>query len=92
VDNFNAGLMYKRINRDFRVDSLLMRPYDNWDKFIPYSVMPIPLNNELVILRAHDPVRNYNRKSLYFIECLEKEFIRYHDFSSPRLTYLDDRP
>jgi len=37
IDNFQAGLMFKRINRDFRVDSMLMRPYDNRDKFIPYS-------------------------------------------------------
>ena len=92
VDNFNAGLMFKRINQDFRVDSLLMRPYDNRDKFVPYSLMPIPLNNELVILRAHDPVRNFNRESLYFIECLQKDFIRNHEFSPARLTYLGDRP
>jgi hypothetical protein len=92
IDNFNAGLLYKRINLDFQVDSQLMRPYDNLDKFVPYSRMPIPLNNELVILRAHDPVRNYNRNSLYFIECLETDFIRHHDFSNPKLTYLNDRP
>ncbi|GAH65635.1 unnamed protein product, partial [marine sediment metagenome] len=92
TDNFNAGLMYKRINLDFQIDSLLMRPYDNLDKFVPHSRMPIPLNNELVILRAHDPVRNYNRKSLYFIDCLETDFIRNHDFSAPKLTYLSDRP
>ncbi len=92
VDNFNAGLMYKRINMNFRVDTPLMRPYDNRDKFVPHSRMPIPLNNELVILRAHDPVRNYNRNSLYFIDRLETDFIRHHNFSSPQLTYLDDRP
>jgi len=92
IDNFNAGLMYKRTNLDFKVDSQLMRSYDNWNKFVPYSRMPIPLNNELVILRAHDPVRNYNRNSLYFIECLEKDFIRNHDFSNPKITYLNERP
>jgi hypothetical protein len=92
IDNFNAGLMFKRINLDFQVDSQLMKPYDNHDKFVPYSRMPIPLNNELVILRAHDPVRNYNRNSLYFIECLEKDFIPNHDFSNPKLTYLIERP
>jgi hypothetical protein len=92
IDNFNAGLMFKRINQDFQVDSQLMKPYDNWDKFVPYSRMPIPLNNELVILRAHDPVRNFNRKSLYFIERFETDFIRHHDFGNPKLTYLEDRP
>jgi hypothetical protein len=92
IDNFDAGLMYKRINTDFRVDSPLMRPYDNRNKLVPFSVMPIPLNNELVILRAHDPVRNYNRKSLYFIECLQTDFIHNHNFNPPKLTYLGDRP
>ena len=92
IDDFNAGLIFKRINQDFPVDSQLMRPYDNRDKFVPYSFMPIPLNNELVILRAHDPVRNFNRESLYFIGRLEKDFIRNHDFDNPKLTYLGDRP
>lgn len=92
VDNFNAGLLYKRVNRQFQVDSLLMRPYDNTDKFVPFSIMPIALNNELLILRAHDPVRNFNKHSLYFIERLERDFVRNHDFSAPKLTYLDDRP
>jgi len=92
IDNFNAGLMFKRINLNFQVDSQLMKPYDNHDKFVPYSRMPIPLNNELVILRAHDPVRNYNRNSFYFIECLETDFVRNHNFRSPKLTYLNDRP
>jgi len=92
IDNFEAGLLYKRINTNFQVDSLLMRPYDNLDKFVPYSNMPIQLNNELVILRAHDPVRNYNRNSLYFIERLEKDFLRNHNFSNPKLTYQNDRP
>jgi len=69
-----------------------MRPYDNFDKFVPYSSMPIQLNNELLILRAHDPVRNYNRNSLYFINRLDKDFIRHHDIRKPKLTYLGERP
>jgi len=92
IDNFNAGLMYKRINLDFKVDRPLMRPYDNYNKFVPYSRMPIPLNNELVILRAHDPIRNFNRNSFYFIDCLETDFLGNHKFSDPKLTYLGERP
>jgi hypothetical protein len=92
VDNFNAGLLYKRVNRQFQVDSILMRPYDNREKFVPFSIMPISLNNELLILRAHDPVRNFNVHSLYFIERLDRDFLRNHDFTAPKLTYLDERP
>ena len=92
IDNFTAGLEFKKINTDFPVDSLLMKPYDNINKFVPHSRMPIQLNNELVILRAHDPVRNYKQNSLYFINRLEKDFIKNHNFEDPKLTYLNDRP
>ncbi len=92
VDNFYAGLLYKRVNNDFRIDALLMKPYDSLNKFVPHSKMPIELNNELVILRAHDPVRNCKAHSLYFIDRLETDFMRNHDFSQPKLTYLDNRP
>ena len=84
--------MYKRVNNDFRIDNMLMRTYDNRDKFIPFSRVDVPLNNELLILRANDPVRNYKTKSLYFFDCLERDFINNHDFSAPKLTYLYERP
>jgi hypothetical protein len=91
-DEFSAGLLFKRINKDFRVDRELMRPYDNVDKLVPYSTMPTTTSNELVILRSHDPVRNFNEEALYYIDCLKTDFIRNHDFNPPKLTYLNDRP
>ena len=36
-DNFAAGLLFKRRSPDFEVNPGLMRPYDNENKFIPYS-------------------------------------------------------
>ncbi len=67
-----------------------MRPYNNVDKFVPYMWAPNTSSNELVLLRNHDPVRKYNQTTLYQIDNLETDFIKNHEFHSPRLTYLDD--
>ncbi|MFC2112526.1 hypothetical protein ACFLTA_04585 [Bacteroidota bacterium] len=91
-DDFSSGLLFKRLSPQFKIDQALIRPYDNVNKFIPYSTAPTTSGNELVLLRAHDPVRNYNKPALYFIDCLETHFIRNHDFSAPKLTYLNQRP
>ena len=91
-DHFMAEMLYKRLNRDFKTDGLLIKPYDNFKKYVPYALMPIQYNNELLILRAHDPVRNYNRFSFDFIKTLEDNFIENHLFEKPKLTYLKGEP
>lgn len=91
-EEFSAGMSFKRSSASFETDSVLMVPYDNAFKFIPYSVAPTKTGNELVMLRAHDPVRNFDKDALYFIDNLEKEFIRNHIFEEPKLAYLDERP
>ena len=92
IDSFNASLYFKRVNQEFPFDSSLLVPYDNVTKLIPESFMPISLNNELLILRAHDPIRNYNRFSFAFVNILKSDFIGNHIFSPPKLTYQDSKP
>ena len=89
-DNFAAGLLFKRSSPDFEVNPGLMRPYDNVNKFIPYMLAPNTTANELVLLRSHDPIRNFDQATLYHIDNLESKFIKNHEFFAPRITYLDD--
>jgi len=91
-DNFAAGLLFKRTSPDFEINPGLMRPYNNVDKFVPYLVAPNTTSNELVILRNHDPVRNFDSQTLYHIDNLESSFIKNHKFHPPQLTYLEDTP
>ena len=92
TDNFAAGMLFKRASSDFETDPGLMRAYDNVSKFVPYMWAPNTSPNELVLLRNHDPVRNYDQSTLYQIENLETRFIKNHEFYSPRISYLDDTP
>jgi len=91
-DEFSAGMLFKRTSPEVEIDRELMRPDDNYSKFVPYSIAPTRTPNELVLLRSHDPVRNYDQPALYYIESLESKFIRNHIFDAPRLTYLQERP
>ncbi len=89
-DNFAAGLLFKRSSSDFKMNPGLMRPYDNKNKFIPYMLAPNTTANELVLLRSHDPVRNFDQNTLYHIDNLQSKFIKNHEFFPPRITYLDE--
>ncbi|MFO7670296.1 MAG: hypothetical protein R6W31_11610 [Bacteroidales bacterium] len=89
-DHFAAGLLFKRSSPDFETDPALMRAYDNVNKFVPYLWAPQITANELVLLRSHDPVRNFDQATLYHIDNLKSEFVKNHEFYPPRLTYLDD--
>ncbi|MFC2099005.1 carboxypeptidase-like regulatory domain-containing protein, partial [Bacteroidota bacterium] len=91
-DDFSSGLLYKRNRSEYEIKEQLIIPYDNVYKFIPYSNAPTRTGNELVVLRRHDPVRNYNEQTLYFKDDLETDFIRHHKFGKPKLTYLNERP
>ncbi|MDX2432047.1 MAG: hypothetical protein QNK35_14010, partial [Bacteroides sp.] len=82
-------MLFKTASPDFKTNPGLIRPYNNIDKFVPYLVAPNTAN-ELVLLRNHDPVRKYNQTTLYQIDELESDFIKNHEFHSPRLTYLND--
>lgn len=88
---FNANLLYKRLNRDFKVDSLLFRHYDNQEKYVPFAQMGAKDFNELAILRVTDPIRNYDRFTFSFVNVFSYDFLRNHEFDPPRLAYMDDR-
>lgn len=87
-------------NKDFPFNIRIPKKYDSsWpisenynprNKFIPYAKMPSQGGNELFILLAHDPVRNFKVNSFAFINNFSKHFIKNHKFSRPIKIYQDD--
>ncbi len=91
-------LEYRR-NKDFPVKNYIPEQYDsiwktaNYDypnKFIPYASIPNNGGNELFILLAHDPIRNFEIKSFAFIYKLKTDFINFHSFKKPEIVFNDD--
>ncbi len=75
TDNFSAGILYKRINPDFAID----------------ESVPNSGDNELVLLRSYNPVRNYDRPAISYIDRLSTKFAKNHIFDAPRVTFQDGR-
>ena len=91
-------LDYKK-NKDFPRETFIPDIYDtiwktpdyqNPNKFIPYGKIPNQGGNELFILLAHDPVRNYNTNSFAFIYKLSRDFLNNHSFNNPIKIYKDN--
>ena len=72
-------------------DTIWQAPdYQRPKKFIPYAKLPNNGGNELFILLAHDPIRNYKTGSFSFIHKLSVNFLKNHTFKSPIATYKGD--
>lgn len=67
-------------NLNFESDSFAAKPYDyqNFDKTIPHAFLNSYRANEFMILRVHDPIRNYQIRSFSFIEQFSKDLISNH--------------
>ena len=97
TNNFRL-LEYKR-NQNFPRENDVSEKYDTvWKvpvyyapkKFIPYAKIPNQGGNELFILLAHDPIRNFNINSFSFINKFSVDFLRNHSFNKPITTYQDN--
>ncbi|MBC8768033.1 carboxypeptidase-like regulatory domain-containing protein [Arenibacter sp. BSSL-BM3] len=81
-------------NTNFPVDSLSERLYDYGEyktKTIPKAYLKSYGGNEFVILRIMDAIRNYNTFSYSFVDHLDTDFLKNHDFSLEDDTYLDGK-
>jgi hypothetical protein len=78
-------------NMDFPRDSISSMSYDyeNQNKVIAQGFLPSYNGNELVILRVHDAVRNYDIDSYSFVNNLRRDFVHNHDFQMGSDVYLD---
>ncbi len=72
-------------------DTIWQTPnYERPKKFIPYARLPNQGGNELFILLAHNPIRNYKTGSFSFIHKLSKDFLRNHSFKKPSFIFKGD--
>ena len=80
-DFFNryALLDYKE-NTDF-IRKNITPYYDRKNKSIPIATLPDQGGNEMLILFAHDALRNYKSRSFSFVDIFSKDFISNHNFS-----------
>lgn len=78
-------------NQDFPRDSISSRSYDyvEGSKVLEKGTLPAYNGNELIILRVHDAIRNYDYGSYSFIYKMKKDLIRNHDFTLGDDVYLD---
>lgn len=54
-----------------------------FDKLIPETISSYEYGNELLILSAQDPIRNFAIRSFPFVEILSENFIDNHNLSPP---------
>jgi len=82
---------YKQ-NLDFTRDSLAADSYDykNYKKVIENAYLPSYGGNEFVILRVHDAIRNYSINSYDFVNNIQTDMFKNHNFKKEADTYLDD--
>jgi len=74
-NDFSAAILYKRINPEFPIDKSVLNSGDN----------------ELVLLRSLDPVRNYDSPANSFMDHLNSKFDKNHLFDIPRVTFMNGR-
>ena len=56
-------------------------------KKIPHAKVGDQFGNELFVLLVHDAIRNFNKRSFSFVDTLNQDFIKNHEFSSPTGVY-----
>jgi hypothetical protein len=83
-----------RKNHDFR--RMFVPPYydnientenENLNKYMPGFTVPDYGGNELIILSAHDAIRNYKIKTYSFINTLSNDFLPNHIFEEVKPIY-----
>lgn len=85
-------LLQYRKNENHTVDSSKFINYDNYvHKYIPGAYINPMGGNELSILRSHDPIRNYNRFSMSFINNFSKWFVRNHLLKIDSISLFDGK-
>lgn len=78
-------------NHDFPRDSIssLAYNYENQTKIIENGYLSPYDGNELVILRVHDAIRNYDYGSYSFIGVMKRDLLPNHTFSMGNDVFLD---
>jgi len=79
-------------NTDFPTDAGAAKPYDyrNRTKMIDKATIGSQGGNEYTLLRLHDAIRNYNIDTYDFVNRLEVDLLRKHQFKLIRETSIED--
>lgn len=88
--NYKTDSSFVRNNLFLLYDTIDAPNYENPNKFIPNAYLPNQGGNELFILLAHDPIRNYKSNSFSFINVFSKNFLENHNFSKIEPVYNND--
>lgn len=82
---------YKK-NKNFTVDTLASKKYDykQGTKTIDKGFLGAYGGNEFTILRIHDAIRNYKVNSYSFVNKLEEDFLKNHEFLKGGETFYGD--
>lgn len=91
---YNQSVIYEYTqNNQFPIDSTLSVAYDNSkNKYLADGIISPIGGNELSILGAHNPIRNYNTNTFSFINTFDQDFLENHVFNLVGLAYLDNTP
>lgn len=81
-------------NQTFPRDSLSARPYDynKYQKVIKRAFLEQHGGNELLILRIHDAIRNFDVNSFSFVHNMSIDFVGNHKFKREKDTYFENEP
>jgi hypothetical protein len=96
--NNRFRLLDYNINKDFPTSLDIPDEYgsklkkENLKKFMKHAKIPSQGGNELFILLAHDPLRNYKTNSFAFIYKFSRDFLKNHKFSKPVKVNQDEFP
>ncbi|SHG45314.1 peptidase associated/transthyretin-like domain-containing protein [Winogradskyella jejuensis] len=93
LERYNQGAFYSfKQNRNFQIDTVLAKAYNEASKFIENATIEAFGGNELTILNIHNPIRNYNRKSFSYVYQLNEDFVVNHVFNKKDIQFIDDEP
>lgn len=83
---------YKR-NIDFPRDTIAEKPYDyeTKGKIISGAILNDYGGNEFTILKAHDAIRNHGVNSFGYVDRLDIDFEKNHEFTKEGNTILDNQ-
>jgi len=89
-----AYLHQYKENTEFDRDSIAAQPYDyaTQNKIVPSATLNGSEGNEFMLLRIHDPIRNYNRNTFSFLNQFDKDFIPNHVLELENPTVYNNKP
>jgi hypothetical protein len=88
--DFKRNLSFSRKNISILYDSTNTPNYAKPNKIIPKATLDNQGGNEYLILRVHNPIRQYKTNSFSFINRFSKDFLMNHTFSKIEKIYNND--